>query len=194
MDFLTLFAMSFIPIMVAMNAPSVLPIYITLTEDLDAGERKKIVRQSVFTAFIITVLFIFLGKAIFNALEILIEDFMIAGGILLLIISIVDILSFGERKLAMPSTIGAVPLGTPLIAGPATLTTTLILAGNYGYAPVIVSLIVNILLAWIIFDKAEALIKLMGINGARAFAKVASLLLAAIAVKLIRLGITRIIE
>ena len=186
--------MSFIPIMVAMNAPSVLPIYITLTEDLDAGERKKIVRQSVFTAFIITVLFIFLGKAIFNALEILIEDFMIAGGILLLIISIVDILRFGERKLAMPSTIGAVPLGTPLIAGPATLTTTLILAGNYGYAPVIASLIVNILLAWIIFDKAEALIKLMGINGARAFAKVASLLLAAIAVKLIRLGITRIIE
>jgi multiple antibiotic resistance protein len=194
MDFLTLFAMSFIPIMVAMNAPSVLPIYITLTEDLGAGERKKIVRQSVFTAFIITVLFIFLGKAIFNALEILIEDFMIAGGILLLIISIVDILRFGERKLPMPSTIGAVPLGTPLIAGPATLTTTLILAGNYGYAPVIASLIVNILLAWIIFDKAEALIKIMGINGARAFAKVASLLLAAIAVKLIRLGITRIVE
>ncbi len=186
--------MSIIPIMVAMDAPGVLPIYISLTEGLAPSERKKIIRQSIITAFLITISFVFLGKAVFNALEILIEDFMIAGGILLLIISIVDILRFGDKKLAASSTLGAVPLGTPLIAGPATLTTTLILAGNYGYAPVIASLVVNILFAWIIFEKAEALIKLMGINGARAFAKVAALLLAAIAVKLIRLGITRIIE
>jgi multiple antibiotic resistance protein len=81
-------------------------------------------------------------------------------------------------------------LGTPLLAGPATLTTTLILVGNYGYAPVIISLILNLFFAWIIFNKDNIVISVICINGTRAVAKVAALFLAAIAVKLIRSGIT----
>jgi len=77
-----------------------------------------------------------------------------------------------------------------LLAGPATLTTTLILVGNYGYSPVIISLILNLFFAWIIFNKANIVISVIGINGTRAVAKVAALFLAAIAVKLIRSGIT----
>lgn len=180
--------------MVAIDALGVLPIYISLTEGMSKEERKVVARQSVFTAFFITVGFAFLGNAVFNALSIQVEDFMIGGGILLLIISIADILRFGERGNFAPSTLSVVPLGTPLLAGPATLTTTLVLTGNYGYLPVILSLTLNLILAWIIFNKAETIIQLIGINGTRAIAKIASLLLAAIAVKMIRMGITRIIE
>jgi multiple antibiotic resistance protein len=128
---------------------------------------------------------VFLGQAVFHALGILIEDFMIAGGIVLLIIAVSEIVRAGERKILISPTIGVVPFGTPLIAGPAMLTTTLVLVGTYGYLPVILSLIVNILLAWAVFAQADRIIRLIGISGSRAFAKIAALL-PAIAVKMIR--------
>jgi multiple antibiotic resistance protein len=193
-DILNSFLISIIPIMVALDAPGTLPIYMAMTEGLKKHERQRIVRQSILTAFLITIAFTFLGRAVFTALAITVEDFMIAGGIVLLIIAILDIVRAGEKKYPVSPTFGVVPFGTPLIAGPATLTTTLILVGNYGYIPVILSLVVNILFAWFIFAQADRIIKLIGINGSRAFAKVAALLLAAIAVKLIRSGIFKIIE
>jgi multiple antibiotic resistance protein len=180
--------------MVALDAPGTLPIYMAMTEGMEKHERERIVRQSIITALMITVGFTFLGRAVFTALAITVEDFMIAGGIVLLIIAVIEIVRAGEKKYPVSSTFGVVPFGTPLIAGPATLTTTLVLVGNYGYIPVILSLIVNILLAWLIFSQADRIIKFIGINGSRAFAKVAALLLAAIAVKMMRSGIFKIIE
>ncbi len=197
MDFIELwktFLLSVIPIMVALDAPGTLPIYVGLTEGLEKQERKRIVRQSILTAFFVTVGFILAGRAIFNALGILVEDFMIAGGIVLLIIAASDIVRAGERKIVATSTFGVVPLGTPIIAGPAMLTTTLVLQGSYGYVPVVLSLVVNLLLAWIIFAQSDRIIRLIGINGSRAFAKVAALILTAFAVKMIRSGVYKLIE
>jgi multiple antibiotic resistance protein len=193
MDLAKASLLSFIPIMVALDAPGTLPIYVAMTEGIKKHERRKIVRQSILTALLITIGFVFLGQAVFHALGILVEDFMIAGGIVLLIIAILDIVRAGEKKILISPTFGVVPFGTPLIAGPATLTTTLVLVGSYGYVPVILSLIMNILLAWAIFSQADRIIKLIGISGSRAFAKVAALLLAAIAVKMIRSGVFALI-
>ncbi len=189
MDLAKTSLLSFIPIMVALDAPGTLPLYVAMTEGIKKNERRTIVRQSILTAFLITIAFVFLGRAVFSALGILVEDFMIAGGIVLLIIAILDIVRAGEKKILISPTFGVVPFGTPLIAGPATLTTTLALVGAYGYLPVILSLIVNILLAWVIFAQADRIIRLIGISGSRAFAKIAALLLAAIAVKMIRSGV-----
>ena len=194
MEILKPFLISLIPLMVALDAPGTLPIYVAMTEGLKKHERQRIVRQSILTAFLITIAFTFLGRAVFRALSITVEDFMIAGGIVLLIIAVLDIVRAGEKKYPVSPTFGVVPFGTPLIAGPATLTTALVLVGSYGYAPVILSLVVNILLAWLIFAQADRIIKVIGINGSRAFAKVAALLLAAIAVKMIRSGIFKLLE
>lgn len=180
--------------MVAMDAPGLLPIFISITEGIEPQERKKIVRQSLLTALLITIGFTLLGRFVFEALVIRVEDFMIAGGIILLIIAASDIVLAGAKQYTISPTFGIVPLGTPLIAGPATLTTTLALVSTYGYIPVLLSLAGNILLAWIIFSQASRIIKLIGINGSLAFAKVAALLLAAIAIKMIRSGIFAIIK
>lgn len=194
MDLLNAVLLSLIPIMVAIDAPATLPIFMAMTEGMKKQERRTIVRQSILTAFLITIGFVFLGRAVFSALGILVEDFMIAGGTVLLIIAVLDIVRAGERKMAISPTFGVVPFGTPLIAGPATLTTTLVLVGNFGYLPVILSLIVNILLAWLIFAQADRIIRLIGVGGSRAIAKVAALFLAAIAVKMIRSGMFKLIE
>jgi multiple antibiotic resistance protein len=188
------FLLSFIPIMVALDAPGTLPLYVGMTEGMQKPERKRIVRQSIITAFLVAVGFILVGQAIFNALGILVEDFMIAGGIVLLIIAIADVVRAGERKLERGPEFGVVPLGTPLIAGPGTLTTALVLVGTSGYLPVILSLVVNLLIAWIIFAQADRIIRFIGLSGSRAFAKVASLILAAFAVKMIRSGIFKFIS
>src|SRR5512145_685722 len=97
-EFLNSFLVCFIPIMVAMDAPGTLPIFVGMTEGLKRPERKRTVRQSIITAFLVTVGFVLVGRAIFNALGILVEDFMIAGGILLLIIATVDIVHAGEKR------------------------------------------------------------------------------------------------
>jgi multiple antibiotic resistance protein len=69
-----------------------------------------------------------------------------------------------------------------------------VLLGNYGLLPVMTSLIMNFLLAWLVLYKAEIVMRIIGRNGAQAVAKVASLLLAAIAVKLIRSGLFEIVK
>lgn len=193
MEMLNSFLLCVIPIMVAIDAPGVLPIYLEMTEGMSSGEKKKTVKQSVYTAFIITITFVFLGSAVFRLLGILVEDFMIAGGILLLVISINDLLYAGTKKMFVSHTLGVVPLGTPLIAGPGTLTTALVLVGNYGYLPVTLSLTFNLFFAWLIFDRADGIIKIIGENGARGVTRLASLLLAAIAIKMIRTGIFKLL-
>jgi multiple antibiotic resistance protein len=194
MEFFKSFLATFIPLMVALDAPGTLALYVGMTEGVMKQERKKIVRQSIVTAFLVTLGFILVGQAIFNALGILVEDFMIAGGVVLLIIAIADVVRAGERKMERSAEFGVVPLGTPIIAGPGTLTAALVLVGTNGYVPVILSLVVNLLLAWVIFAQSERIIRIIGISGSRAFAKVVSLILAAFAVKMIRSGVFKFLD
>ncbi|GAB4443971.1 MAG: MarC family protein [bacterium] len=188
-DFLENLLLCLIPLFVAIDAIGVLPLFVNLTEGMEEKTKNLIARQSVLTAFLVALCFVFLGEWIFSVLGIKLQDFMIAGGILLLTVSIADIVRYGEKGKIYGETAGAVPLGTPLLAGPATLTTTLILVGNHGYILVITALTLNLFFAWLIFSKAHVIIKFIGINGTRAVAKVAALFLAAIAIKLIRAGI-----
>jgi multiple antibiotic resistance protein len=85
--------------------------------------------------------------------------------------------------------LGAVPIGTPILAGPATLATLLVLVDDFGWLITGVAFLLNLLLAWRLFRRAGQLTRLFGRNGLRAASKVTSLILAAIAVRLIRDGI-----
>lgn len=191
MEFLKTFLLTFIPLFVAIDAPGILPIYIGLVEGIDERERRRIARQSVITAFLVALSFLFLGNILFSLLGITLEDFMIAGGILLLILSISDIVRVKQKEFSVSDTLGVVPIGTPLLAGPATLTTLIIFSGTYGYPIVILSLFLNLLIAWLMLEKAEVLIRVFGIHGIKAFAKVMALLLSAIAVSLIKKGVVK---
>ncbi|MCX8093753.1 MAG: MarC family protein, partial [Candidatus Goldbacteria bacterium] len=153
------FILSFIPIFVAMDAIGILPIYISLTKSFSAEKKKNILYKSLITAFLVAIFFIFIGKSIFSIIGITINDFLIAGGIVLFCISIMDILK-QEKKPPINDEIGVVPLGTPLITGPAVLTTSLILIDQYGIIPTITSIIVNIILTGIIFHFSDFLVKL----------------------------------
>jgi multiple antibiotic resistance protein len=181
--------LAFIPIFVAVDAIGVLPIFISLTEEVEQQQRIKVIAQSMLTAVCIAVAFIFLGKAVFKALGITMGDFMVAGGAILFCLAITDIINPVKRRRIPAEELGAVPLGTPLIVGPAVLTTSMIIISEYGLAATLISVVVNIMLAGIIFSGAEAVMGFLGEAGTKALSKIMSLLLAAIAVMLIRKGI-----
>ena len=189
-----IFLLSFIPLFVAINIVGVTPLFIGYIEGLDKHDIKKLVRDAIITAFFVAVIFLLTGKLIFNFLGITINDFKIAGGVILLVLAITDILSIGERRRDPGKNVGVVPLGIPLIMGPAGLTTIIMLVDNFGYLATILSLILNFIIVWIILANANLFIKIIGEGGAKAFAKVASLFMAAIAVMMIRIGIIGIIS
>ena len=183
------FLLTFIPIFVAMDALGVLPLFISFTDKLSIHEKHKIIIQSIITAFLIGLIFLFLGRWIFKILGVLVSDFKIAGGIVLLVIALRDLLAYEKGRKLPKETMGAVPIGTPLIAGPAVLTTIIILLDSYGMALTISSFVINLLIVWVIFFFAATIAKFLGKAGSKAFSKIAHLLLAAIAVMMIRKGV-----
>jgi multiple antibiotic resistance protein len=188
------FLLAFIPIFVAVDAIGVLPIFISLTSGLTKADKKGIILQSMFTALCLAAGFVFLGNAVFKFLGITVGDFMVAGGAILFCIAINDIVLAGKRRRISSKELGAVPLGTPLIVGPAVLTTSLLIIGEYGIFATFLSIFVNVIIAGFIFSLSDILIKRLGNNGAKALSKVTSLLLAAIAVMMVRKGIVNIFK
>lgn len=185
------FLMVFVPLFVAVDAIGILPIFMGLTEGVAAADRKRIVKQSFITALFVAVGFIFLGKSIFHLLGITISDFMVAGGILLFIIATLD-LTTGTKFARRVETLGAVPLGVPLIVGPAVLTTGLMLVDVHGMSATLAAVVINLMLAVGILLSADFWNRLLGQTGSQAVSKVASLILAAIAVMMIRRGLLEI--
>lgn len=184
--------LAFIPIFVAVDAVGVLPIFVSLTQELKKEEKSRIIFQSMLTAICLAVGFIFLGKIIFKLLGITLGDFMVAGGAILFCIAIMDIINPGKKRRIPSNELGAVPLGTPLIVGPAVLTTSLIIIGEYGLYATLFSVLVNVILAGIVFSLSGILIRILGEAGSKALSKITSLLLAAIAIMMIRKGIAQI--
>jgi len=186
--------LSFIPIFFAVDAVGVLPIFVSLVEGMEPSQRTKIIIQSMFTALCLAVGFIFLGKGVFKLLGITVGDFMVAGGAILFCLAITDIINpLKKRRIPSPE-LGAVPLGTPLIVGPAVLTTSLVIHSQYGLSATLISVLANILLAGIIFSLSSVLIRALGEAGSKAISKIMSLLLAAIGVMLIRKGLAELLQ
>jgi multiple antibiotic resistance protein len=185
------FILTFIPIFVAVDAIGNIPLFVSIVEGLSKKERDRIIVDSVKTATSVAILFMLGGKLILRLLGITISDFQVAGGVLLFVIS-VRLLLPGPAKSILANDrekgVGVFPLGTPLITGPAVLTTTLMMLDNFGIMPTCVSLVINMAFVWLTLAKADFIMKLMGSSGTRAFSKIMYILLAAIGIMMIRKG------
>jgi len=189
------FWLCFVPLFVAVDAIGVLPMFMGFTQDIDSAKIRKILFQSVFTAAAVALSFIVMGPAILKLLGITVADFMVAGGVLLFIISMSDLLTTEKRQRRVdPEGLGAVPLGVPLITGPAVLTTSILLVNEYGFIMTSLAVLINIFLAGLVFSLAGPINRLLGKAGARIVSKIAGLLLAAIAVMIIRKGLAIFIK
>ena len=118
----------FIPMFFTVDPIGILPIFTSLTQGLSPQGKREIIIQSLITASLVAVGFILLGKVIFHFLGITMGDFMVAGGVILFCLAMVDLTAQGKSRRGSASELGAVPIGTPLVVGPAVLTISLMLS------------------------------------------------------------------
>src|SRR5215510_571043 len=122
------FFVAFIPIFVAIDAIGLVAVFMGLAGDTPREQRQREGFIAIFTALCISVGFIFLGRIIFTALGITVADFQVAGGLILLGLAGRELLNVAPASREATDDFGVVPLGMPLIAGPALLTFFLVLA------------------------------------------------------------------
>ena len=195
MDAVATFFLCFIPLFVAVDPIGTLPSFMALTAGFDRRQMKKVLTQSVITAFAVSVVFMVLGQSVLGYLGITVADFMIAGGALLFVFSLKDLTgSHPEDRAPMDDGVGAVPIGVPLIAGPGLLTTLLVLLSQHGWIVVSAALVANLILAGLCLGFSQGISRVLGKTGTRTVGKIANLLLAAIAVMFVRKGLVDILQ
>jgi len=190
------YIVTFIPIFLAVDIIGTVPLYLGLTENLNQKQRNKVLTDSCIIATVLAVVFLFLGKFILRGLGITIDDFKVAGGVLLFILSVYLLMPGKSREFVSESLyedIGIFPLATPLITGPAVLVTAMMLLNSFGLLVTLTSLILNMIVAWLVLKYSGLLIKIIGNSGVKALSKISYIFLAAIGVMILREGIAGII-
>jgi multiple antibiotic resistance protein len=188
------FLKSFISLFVAIDVVGALPFLVGLTKALSEKDRKNLIYRSTISALVIGVVFIVAGRKIFEFLGITESDFKVAGGLLLLIFAIRDLLVTASHQGApTPTKVGLVPIAIPLMMGPAALTTLMVGSDQFGVLTIVASLVLNLLIVLVLFLRANIILRWLGDDASDAFNKVFSLLMAAIGVMFVRSGIVEMI-
>jgi len=183
------FMKAFIPLFIAIDPIGLAAIFISMGQGVPPEQRRRIAKQATWTGGGVALLFLFLGQSIFAAVGITTSDFQVAGGLILFILAARDLVhSAAEEPTKLADDFGVVPLGMPLIAGPASITTLIVLAQTLGFVISLLALAANLVLVVLAFAYSERLVKLISATGLRAISKIISMLLAAIAVNMIRKG------
>jgi len=191
------FLLAFIPLFVAIDPVGTLPLYLGLTDGFTPDEKKKLAFQAVGTAFLVGLTFGAAGHMVFRLLGITPADFRIGGGLLLLIFSIREIFGTSSKSAqgeAPDELIGVVPLGIPLIAGPAMITTLLILHDTHSFLNVMGALVINLVIVLFLLIYSDEIVRKIGDVTPKVVAKVVAIFLAAIAVMMIRSGVVAFIK
>jgi len=190
LDWLKSLAMTAVPLFIVMDTFGNLPLVIEVTEGLPSRQQHKIIHIATLTAALIGLVFLLFGRLILALMNISLASFAIASGIILLVFSIRYLLTGETVELVRDELLAISPLGTPLLAGPAIITTILLLSLQYPVYIVLISFAVNLVLAWIIFNAKDKIMKFMGQGGLKAVGNVFNLLLAAIAASMIFRGLS----
>lgn len=193
-DFAREFVLSFMAVFVALDIIGIVPLYMGLTHNMDPQHRTTVLNKSIGVAFSVAVLFGVAGNSIFHFLSISTADFKIAGGLVLLLVSIADLLQGPESQQQSSGSTGVVPLAVPLITGPSVITTSILQVSTRGYVIGVLSLILNFLFAWWVLARSQAVARLIGKDGTVVVSKIAALLMTAFSVSMIRAGLEETIR
>ena len=185
------FLQAFIPLFVAIDPIGLVAIFLGLGQNIAPDRRQQIANQATWTGGLVALGFLLLGQSVFSAVGISVSDFQIAGGLILFILAARDLIQSAAEPEKLPEDFGVVPLGMPLIAGPASITTLLVLAQAHaiGLVVTLVALAANLALVVLALRYSDWLGRKIGPTGLRAISKIVSMLLAAIAVSMIRQGL-----
>ncbi len=186
-----------------MNPIANAPLFVGLTDGLDAGTRRGIALRAVLLAFAIVMLFTILGREIFAIFGITLPAFRIAGGVLVAMVGY-HLLQGRESSVHTPSAednarsrdaalgVTITPLALPILAGPGTIATAMNFAAESSLPEVtrvILAFAVDCALTWAAFVGSDSLVRLVGQNGIKVVSRLMGLILAVIGVQMLIVGI-----
>jgi len=190
-----LFVGAFVLLFAVTDAIGTVPIFVSLTADYP-DHRRRIIKQAIVISTAVLVVFSLFGWLIFDIFGITLDDFRIAGGIVLFVVA-VDQLNGGgfKQKGLEPSDVAAFPLATPLLAGPGAISTVIIISGP-PYSPLLALVVIgcNAILAYLILSSSDWVRKFLGANGTNALSRITALLIAALAISFVVGGISNIVS
>ena len=179
-----------IALFVVVDPVGTVPIVVGLTSGIDEKIRRRNLQHATYAGSGLLVLFALIGQQLLAVFGISLYSFMIAGGILLLLIS-VDILLRGEttQKIGSVEDVAVVPITFPLLVGPGAITTTIVILQSSGYVVTIVAILIVMSLTWLILSCVGHVYSILGKTGASVVSKLMAVFVAAIAVQYILEGV-----
>lgn len=173
-----------------------LPTFLAVTEGQDSRRRIRTARKASLTAFVVLTVFAFIGQYIFKVFGITLPAFEIAGGVILLLIGL-DMLEAKRsptqetrketQAAASKDDAGIVPMGIPMLAGPGSITTVMVLVGQVQtklqMLAILGSIAVTAAICFLVLGSADRVGQMLGQTGIRILVRVMGLLLVALAVQ-----------
>ncbi len=194
LDFIGDLAKAIIVLFIIVDPFGNIPIFMGLTEAIPENQRKKLYNTATLVGVILLLVFAFTGQYILTIFNLSIYSFEVAGGILLLIVSIRILISGSKHDSdESPETLGAVPIAIPLLVGPGAITTTIFNLQTYGIVTTILSVIIVLALTWAILRFINQIYRVLGKTGSLVIARVMALLISAIAIQYILTGVTHFV-
>jgi len=189
-EFIGALVKAMVMLFVALDPLGTIPYYQALTSGLKVEEKRRVLRLAILVAWVILLTFTVLGDALFRLFNLTVNDFKVAAGLVLLIASIALLLEVPLGILrAEPEKVAIVPIATPLLAGPAAISITLLLRYTWGPHVALLAVTVNMLIAYLILASSNFISRIVGRQGLVVFDKFMSLIMATLAVSLIRQGL-----
>lgn len=194
MNELWAFLKSFVILLIILDPFLGMVTFLSLTRKMPERERMEQAFLAVLVAFVLLIIFLFGGQALFSLLGISFSSFMVAGGVILLLLGIEDILGLQFSQREADTKVIAVVIGTPLLCGPGAITSIIVLAGRYGYLVPFLALVSVLAVTWALLLFAPRIAALLGERIVEVFSRVLGLLLSAIAVEFVKEGVLEMVK
>jgi multiple antibiotic resistance protein len=189
---LTVLFKAFIAVFVIADALGNAPLFLVLTKGMEIEQRNKVVDKASVVATLVLLAFAFAGQAILDYLNISIGSLEVAGGLLLLLIALQMLNGEIDTPIVeQERDVAITPLAFPLLAGPGTLTTVMLLMSQSPEAriSVVIGIVAAMVVTWFIVRQASRIDKFIGAEGAVIITQLLGFLLAALAVEIGSSGI-----
>lgn len=182
-----------ISLFAVINPIGTIPLFASITQKMQKNERDRVLKTTVVTAGALLMIFAVAGTQILSIFGITISSFMIAGGILLFVVSI-ELLTHGGWRFGgtVSDESGVVPLAFPLLAGPGAITTVILSFQMSGLMVTVLSIAIVIGITYVVFFLTGTIYRILGRRGSLIITRIFAVLVAAIAVQYVVDGLKTI--